>query len=300
MVVQSPNQHAAVDLKEFEDLPQSRSILQSPPDQGYVHESGRDVRYQPFKPQTALPGFLRPLAGERVGKHLRNKLEPVTTVSGQLLSSRMTAKANMPNTGPSPTDNGTNTSDLVPYARKFSRSQACFWREVGHFEIMSVSRPGPSAPSMEGIHCIQLLNGWQASLRLNATVSAAAPGALPHRLPKVWTGQIEEFADAALGVFNLAVYPVSGQVDKVRRDFGNNVSNFNRSSNACSACLRLGDVRAAGIDQFPDGLNSIPAIDTCHLCNGSGFQKKTNFSGIPARATAFRVLSTSSGWMNSQ
>jgi hypothetical protein len=39
-------------------------------------------------------------------------------------------------------------------------------------------------------------------------------------LPKCGAVKIEEFADAALGLFNLAVYPVSGQVDKERRDFG--------------------------------------------------------------------------------
>jgi hypothetical protein len=39
-------------------------------------------------------------------------------------------------------------------------------------------------------------------------------------LPKCGAVKIEEFADAALGVFNLAVYPVSGQVDEASRDFG--------------------------------------------------------------------------------
>jgi hypothetical protein len=46
------------------------------------------------------------------------------------------------------------------------------------------------------------------------------PGLSLTDLPKCGAVKIEEFADAALGVFNLAVYPVSGQVDEARRDFG--------------------------------------------------------------------------------
>ena len=44
------------------------------------------------------------------------------------------------------------------------------------------------------------------------------PGLSLTGLPKCGAVKIEEFADAALGVFNLAVYPVGGQVDKARRD----------------------------------------------------------------------------------
>jgi hypothetical protein len=46
------------------------------------------------------------------------------------------------------------------------------------------------------------------------------PGLSFRDLPKCGAVKIEEFADAALGVFNLAVYPVSGQVDKARRKLG--------------------------------------------------------------------------------
>ena len=39
-------------------------------------------------------------------------------------------------------------------------------------------------------------------------------------LPECGAINIEKFADAALGVFDLVVHPVGGQVDKARRDFG--------------------------------------------------------------------------------
>ena len=46
------------------------------------------------------------------------------------------------------------------------------------------------------------------------------PGLFLRDLPQCGAVKIEEFADAALGVFNLAVHPVGGQVDKASRDFG--------------------------------------------------------------------------------
>ena len=46
------------------------------------------------------------------------------------------------------------------------------------------------------------------------------PGLFLLDLPKCGAINIEEFADAALGVFNLAVHPVGGQVDKACGDFG--------------------------------------------------------------------------------
>ena len=46
------------------------------------------------------------------------------------------------------------------------------------------------------------------------------PGLSLRDLPECGAIKIEEFADAALGVFNFAVYLVSGQVDKARRQFG--------------------------------------------------------------------------------
>jgi len=41
--------------------------------------------------------------------------KPFTTVSGQPFSSRMLLNVNNPKTGPPPTDNGTITTDLIPY-----------------------------------------------------------------------------------------------------------------------------------------------------------------------------------------
>jgi hypothetical protein len=46
------------------------------------------------------------------------------------------------------------------------------------------------------------------------------PGLSFTDLPKCRAVKIEEFADAALGVLNLAVDSVRGQVDKVGRQFG--------------------------------------------------------------------------------
>jgi hypothetical protein len=46
------------------------------------------------------------------------------------------------------------------------------------------------------------------------------PGLSFGDLPECGTVKIEEFADAALGVFNLAVDSVRGQIDKPCRDFG--------------------------------------------------------------------------------
>ena len=46
------------------------------------------------------------------------------------------------------------------------------------------------------------------------------PGLSLTDLPKCGAVKIEQFADAALGVFNVAVYPVSGQVDKAHRQLG--------------------------------------------------------------------------------
>jgi len=46
------------------------------------------------------------------------------------------------------------------------------------------------------------------------------PGLSLTDLPKCGAGKIEEFADSALSVFNVAVYPVGRQVDKARGDFG--------------------------------------------------------------------------------
>jgi hypothetical protein len=46
------------------------------------------------------------------------------------------------------------------------------------------------------------------------------PGLSFRNLKKWGAVKIEEFADAALGVFNLAVYPVRWQVDKARRQLG--------------------------------------------------------------------------------
>ncbi len=45
-------------------------------------------------------------------------------------------------------------------------------------------------------------------------------GLLFRDLPKCGTVKGEEFADAALGVFDFAVYPVSRQIDKMRGKFG--------------------------------------------------------------------------------
>jgi hypothetical protein len=46
------------------------------------------------------------------------------------------------------------------------------------------------------------------------------PGLSFRNLKKRGTVKIEEFADAALGIFNVAVYPVGGQIYKVRRQLG--------------------------------------------------------------------------------
>ena len=39
-------------------------------------------------------------------------------------------------------------------------------------------------------------------------------------LPEGGAIKVQEFADAALGAFNFIVYPIGGQIDKLRRDFG--------------------------------------------------------------------------------
>jgi hypothetical protein len=57
---------------------------------------------------------------------------------------------------------------------------------------------------------------WRASRRLIEMCQQQRPGLSFRNLKKWGAVKIEEFADAALGVFNLAVYPVRGQVDKVR------------------------------------------------------------------------------------
>jgi hypothetical protein len=65
-------------------------------------------------------------------------LKPIKVVSDQVLSARMTAKLNTPNTGPSPTDNELITLDLVSKARNSPGRGLLPW-QVGIFEITTVS-----------------------------------------------------------------------------------------------------------------------------------------------------------------
>jgi len=59
----------------------------------------------------------------------------------------------------------------------------------------------------------------EASRRLIKVGQTQRPGLSLQDLPKCGAVQIEEFAEAALGVFNVAVYPFGGQVDKARGKF---------------------------------------------------------------------------------
>ena len=71
------------------------------------------------------------------------------------------------------------------------------------------------------------------------------PGLSLVDLPQCGAVKIEEFADAALGVFNLAVYPVSGQVDKAAQRARPARSQTSAALPVSSACLRSVTSRAA-------------------------------------------------------
>jgi hypothetical protein len=69
------------------------------------------------------------------------------------------------------------------------------------------------------------------------------PGLSVADLPKSGTVKIEEYADAAQGGFNLAVYPVGRQIDKARRQLGQQRLKFQSIFQDLLCPLALGDFR---------------------------------------------------------
>jgi len=74
------------------------------------------------------------------------------------------------------------------------------------------------------------------------------PGLSLVDLPQCGAVKIEEFADAALGGFNLAVYPASGQVDKARRQLGQQRLKLQSLSQNLLRPLALGHIMGGRID----------------------------------------------------
>ncbi len=91
-----------------------------------------------FVSLTFSRGLIRLHADDRIGNTCAISLKPIKVVSDQVLSARMTAKLNTPNTGPSPTDNELITLDLVSKARNSPGRGLLPW-QVGIFEITTVS-----------------------------------------------------------------------------------------------------------------------------------------------------------------
>ena len=68
-----------------------------------------------------------------------------------------------------------------------------------------------------GIHPLGDRRAAQGAIEVSQPVNALG---LNHTLPKRREIQPEAFADAALGIFNLAVHLVGGDIDKPRRQIG--------------------------------------------------------------------------------
>ena len=76
------------------------------------------------------------------------------------------------------------------------------------------------------------------------------PGLSFRDLKKCGPVKIEEFADAALAVFNLAVYPVGRQVDKVDRQLGQQRLKLQPLLQDLLRLLAFGHVPGGRIDQL--------------------------------------------------
>jgi len=80
------------------------------------------------------------------------------------------------------------------------------------------------------------------------------PGLSFRNLKKWGAVKIEEFADAALGALNFTVYLVGGQIDKTRRDFGQQRFElqpiFDGLRGRTQLLVRYGQVHCSFLDSF--------------------------------------------------